>query len=194
MNPFGAAVSLSNRRLKLIMKKDIRPEELQARLQAGESLRIIDVRSPIEFAMGHLPGAVNHPLGSIHDQIPGVAPDEKLVLVCQGGVRSGTACQKVMNRYSHLFNLVGGTSAWISAGLEVEADPKSPRSLDRQTHLVAGLLIATAFILFRSVNPSWIYLALLPAFGLLLDALTGICPMTLILRRMPWNGSLKGQI
>ena len=176
------------------MKKDIRPEELQARLKAGENLRIIDVRSRIEFAMGHLPGALNVPLGSIQDEIPGVSRDETLVLVCQGGVRSDTACQKVRNSYSSLFNLVGGTSAWISAGLEVEANPKSPRSLDRQTHLVAGLLLATSFILFRSVNPGWIYLALLPAFGLLLDALTGICPMTLILKRMPWNASLKGQI
>jgi len=62
------------------------------------------------------------------------------------------------------------------------------RRLDRQTHLVAGLMLAAAFLLSHFVSPGWIYLALLPAFGLMLDALTGICPMTLILRRMPWNG------
>ncbi len=173
------------------MKKDIRPEELHAKLQAGEPLRLIDVRSPIEFAMGHLPGAVNVPLGSIQREIPGVARDERLVLVCHGGVRSETACQNVRDNYTNLYNLVGGTSAWIRAGLAVEANPKPPRSLDRQTHLVAGLLLATAFILFRSVSPGWIYLGLLPAFGLLLDALTGICPMTFILKGMPWNASLR---
>jgi 3-mercaptopyruvate sulfurtransferase SseA len=140
--------------------------------------------------MGHLPGAVNVPLGSIQYQIPGVERDEMLVLVCQGGVRSDTACQKVKNSHPNLFNLVGGTSAWISAGFEVEANPKSPRSLDRQAHLVAGLLLTTAVILYRSVNPGWIYLAFLPTFGLLLDAFTGVCPMTLILKRMPWNASL----
>ena len=38
-----------------------------------------------------------------------------------------------------------------------------------------------------AVSASWAYLALLPMFGLLLDASTGICPMTLILKQMPWN-------
>ena len=62
-----------------------------------------------------------------------------------------------------------------------------PRSVDRQTHFVAGTILVTAFLLFYFVNPGWIYLALLPTFGLMLDALTGICPMTLILKKMPWN-------
>jgi hypothetical protein len=61
------------------------------------------------------------------------------------------------------------------------------RRLDRQTHLVAGLMLGTAFLLARSVDARWIYLALLPTFGLLLDALTSVCPMTLLLKRMPWN-------
>lgn len=65
------------------------------------------------------------------------------------------------------------------------------RGLDRQTHLVAGLMLVAAFVLANLVHPSWIYLALLPAFGLLLDATTGLCPMTLMLRQMPWNK--KGQ-
>lgn len=63
------------------------------------------------------------------------------------------------------------------------------RTLDRQTHLVAGLMLVAAFVLWKTVNPNWIYLAMLPAFGLLLDATTGICPMTLMLRQMPWNRS-----
>jgi len=61
------------------------------------------------------------------------------------------------------------------------------RSIDRQTHFVAGLMLVAAFVLSNLVHPRWIYLALLPAFGLLLDATTGICPMTLIMRKMPWN-------
>lgn len=63
------------------------------------------------------------------------------------------------------------------------------RIVDRQTHFVAGLLLVAAFLLWRFVDPAWIYLALLPTFGLLLDAITGICPMTLILKTMPWNKS-----
>lgn len=57
----------------------------------------------------------------------------------------------------------------------------------RQTHLVAGVLLVTSLILAIAVDPRWVWLAALPAFGLLLDAFTGICPMTLILKSMPWN-------
>lgn len=169
------------------MKQDIRPNELKEKLMAGEALRIIDVRSPGEYAAGHLPGAENIPLATIHDRIPNAAPDDCLVLVCQGGVRSNAACELIRETYSNLYDLIGGTTAWIDAGLEVEVSPKAPRSVDRQTHLVAGLLLLSAFILFRSVNQGWIYLALLPTFGLLMDAVTGICPMSLLLKLAPWN-------
>ena len=173
------------------MKQDIQPTDLQKRLASGEALRIVDVRSPLEFAGGHLPGALNIPLGDIDKSIPGVDASDRVVVVCHSGMRSLTACQKVMDSHNELFNLVGGTSAWKAAGFEVEIGPKAPRSLDRQTHLVAGLLLVTSFVLYRNVSSGWIYLALLPTFGLLLDALTGICPMTLILKQMPWNAPLK---
>jgi rhodanese-related sulfurtransferase len=169
------------------MKQDIQPRDLQRRLASGEHLRIVDVRSSLEFAGGHLPGALNIPLGNIENEIPGVEASEHVVIVCHSGMRSSIACQKVMGSHKVLFNLVGGTSAWKSAGFEVESGPKAPRSIDRQTHLVAGGLLVASFLLSRGVSPGWIYLALLPTFGLLLDAFTGICPMTLILKQMPWN-------
>lgn len=173
------------------MKQDIQPKDLQKRLASGENLKIVDVRSPLEYASGHVPGAVNIPLGTIDKEIPGAESSDRIVIVCQVGVRSQSACEKVLNSHDDLYNLVGGTNAWRAAGFEVESCPKAPRSLDRQTHLVAGLLLVLAFILYRNVSPGWIYLALLPTFGLLLDALTGICPMTLILKQMPWNASQK---
>lgn len=66
-------------------------------------------------------------------------------------------------------------------------DQRLQRSIDRQAHLVAGILIVTALTLSNLVAPGWIWLAALPGFGLLLDALSGFCPMTAMLRHMPWN-------
>lgn len=60
-------------------------------------------------------------------------------------------------------------------------------SVDRQTHLVAGLILVFALTLSQTVDPRWIWLAVLPTFGLLLDAFTGICPMRLVLRATHWN-------
>ncbi|MDR3691689.1 MAG: rhodanese-like domain-containing protein [Fimbriimonas sp.] len=172
------------------MKKNIESSELKAKIDAGESLRIIDVRTPSEFARGHIPGATNVPLGTIEGRIAEVASSETLVLVCQGGMRSDTACDRVGASYRRLYNLVGGTSGWRSLGYPVEVvqrEPRTSRAVDRQAHFVAGSILCIAFVLFRIVDPRWIYLALLPALGLLLDATTGFCPMTWLLKRTPWN-------
>lgn len=169
------------------MKKPIKPSELKKRLDAGESLVIVDVRTAVEFNSGHIPGALHHPLTNLGSAIPGVESHETIVVVCQHGPRSGMACERLAATHSNLLDLVGGVADWRASGFEIEKAPPSPRSVDRQVHFVAGLFIVTAFTLAHFVNPAWIYLAALPAFGLMLDAFTGICPMTLIVKRCTWN-------
>ena len=95
-------------------------QELAQRLDSGEAIRIVDVREPDEFEGGHLPGAVNIPLGTIGSSLPGYSADETVALVCQGGVRSEKARQRLLTEHHGLFNVVGGTSAWVAAGLPVE--------------------------------------------------------------------------
>jgi hypothetical protein len=76
------------------------------------------------------------------------------------------------------------TALSFSNGLDKDfVDP----SVNRQTHLVAALILVAAIALSLLVNRDWIYLALLPAFGLTLDALTGFCPMRQMLSKCPWN-------
>lgn len=60
-------------------------------------------------------------------------------------------------------------------------------NVGRQTHLVAGIFVWAGLLLGLNASPWWFVLVGLPGFGLLLDALTGICPMTLILKKMSWN-------
>jgi rhodanese-related sulfurtransferase len=103
------------------MKQDIQPKELSNWLGAGEPLRIVDVRSPEEFAEGHIPGAENIPLNEIERSLPGVAAEERVVIVCHSGMRSATACEKIAATYPRLLNVIGGTSAWKLAGYRVES-------------------------------------------------------------------------
>lgn len=61
----------------------------------------------------------------------------------------------------------------------------------RQAHLVAAVMVWTSLLMAITVSYNWIWLSALPGFGLLLDATTGVCPMTLLLGRMPWNSIRK---
>jgi rhodanese-related sulfurtransferase len=97
--------------------------ELLERIDRGETLRILDVRSEGEFAAGHVPGAVNIPvtkLPSHLDDVPGGAGDE-LILYCGHGPRAYMAATAL--RYGgrkRIVYLSGHWAAWQDAGLRVE--------------------------------------------------------------------------
>ncbi len=75
--------------------------------------RLIDVRSPEEFAGGGLPGAVNLPVQVIAELIQDHAkPEETIVLYCKSGARSDVAARLLRSAgYAKAYNL-GGISEW----------------------------------------------------------------------------------
>ena len=100
-------------------------EELKSRLDAGNAPLILDVRTPAEYAAGHIPGAVNIPhdaLGARLDE-PGVGRDAEIVVHCQSGRRAATAEELLMAEgYTGVQHLEGDMAGWRAAGLPVAAD------------------------------------------------------------------------
>lgn len=83
---------------------------------------LLDVRTPAEFASGHLPGAVNIDIESADfgQQVMGLDQSKNYAVYCRSGNRSKaatTAMQQV--GFTKLFDLSGGINAWTSAGGEV---------------------------------------------------------------------------
>ena len=89
-------------------------EELVAAISAG-TFHIIDVREPNEYAGGHLPSAVNHPLSQFDpSQLP---QDKPVVLVCQAGGRSAKALQAAHSAgLTHVVHYPPGTGGWRAQG------------------------------------------------------------------------------
>jgi len=147
----------------------------------------IDVRSPGEYASGHIPGAVNIPMDQIEARLKDLLPKVPIVLVCQAGKRARMVAGLLEPCRSDVTILEGGTSAWSSAGLPLVAIVKSRISLERQVRLIAGLLVLLSITLGLTVNQNWIFLAAFVGAGLTFAGITDICLMAGLLLRMPWN-------
>ncbi|WP_252393473.1 rhodanese-like domain-containing protein [Hydrogenibacillus sp. N12] len=92
---------------------EITPDELKARLKQGEDLLIIDVREPMEVAMGKIPGAINIPLSQLPSRLHEIDPEKEAILVCRSGSRSFYAAQFLQaNGFSKVKNLAGGMISW----------------------------------------------------------------------------------
>jgi rhodanese-related sulfurtransferase/DNA-binding transcriptional ArsR family regulator len=97
-------------------------EELQARMNEG-SVTVFDVRPADEFALGHVPGAVNVPLEKLESVLASLSPDRDVVAYCRGPycVMSFEAVAKLRERGIPAHRLEGGMPEWIAAGLPVQA-------------------------------------------------------------------------
>ena len=99
----------------------IEPRALSTRLEAGEPIQLIDVRTSEEFAEGHLEGAVNVPLDAFD---PAALPDTngaQRVLYCRSDRRSGIAADRLAEATGRdAVHLEGGILAWEAAGLSVQ--------------------------------------------------------------------------
>ena len=105
----------------------IAPAELQARLDKDKELVILDVRTPVEFAAGHVPGARNVPHDEVAARLPELAAlrDQPVVLYCRSGRRSGLAAEQLRAAgFTRLLQLEGDYPGWDAQGRPVEREPE----------------------------------------------------------------------
>lgn len=103
----------------------ITPAQLAARLRAGGSVRLLDVRQPDEHAFAALPGSRLIPLGELPERLQELDDwlGEDIVVYCHHGIRSAHAIGFLRSAgFSRLENLAGGIDRW-----SVEVDPSTPR-------------------------------------------------------------------
>ncbi len=94
--------------------------EAKEKVDNGD-VQVIDVRTPGEYAGGHVPGSINIPHMSVVSRKDELDAGKELVMICQMGQRSALACEFAASMgFKDLFNVEGGTEAWIKAGYQVE--------------------------------------------------------------------------
>jgi hydroxyacylglutathione hydrolase len=102
--------------------------DLNEKVIAEGQLQIIDVRRTPEYASGHVPQAMTAPLANLEKNLANLQldPAGPTAVICAGGYRSSAATSILQQQgFSNLFNVTGGTSAWIAAGFPVDPAPNN---------------------------------------------------------------------
>lgn len=104
-----------------VMHRDVK--ELAEALQSDAV--VIDVRTPSEFASGHVPGARNLPLGTLPESAKALDAGPVWV-ICRSGGRSAQAASLLAGQGREVINVMGGTLAWRRAGLPLDPPDGPP--------------------------------------------------------------------
>lgn len=96
------------------------PVEFQNRLSKEPKALLIDVRTPMEYASGHLSGARLIPLQDLAQNSTSLERERPILLYCRSGHRSGLALRQLQAHGFQVQDLEGGILAWKAQGLPSE--------------------------------------------------------------------------
>jgi rhodanese-related sulfurtransferase len=165
----------------------ISAQEVWRRREAGEPVRIIDVRTAGEFGAVHADGAESIPLDQLQS-LPAAASDQLICFICQSGARSARACERFAESgISNIFSIEGGTTAWQRARLPIVRGKSNVISLERQVRIAAGALTLIGVVGGFFIHPIFYALSAFVGAGLIFAGVTDFCGMALLLARLPWN-------
>jgi rhodanese-related sulfurtransferase len=173
-----------------IKSRIISPAALSAILGTVDHYQLLDVRTSLEYASAHVPGAKLIPLNELKVEafLAKHKPGTPIYVLCQAGSRASKAIEQFKRAGCDDCVLVeGGTQAWIDAGLPVHRGVSRVLPIMRQVQIVVGSLAAVGAVLALTVNPWFAILPLFLGCGLLIAGITGTCGMALLLAKTPWN-------
>jgi rhodanese-related sulfurtransferase len=108
---------------------------------------VLDVREPQEYALGHVPGALNLPQAELATRLAEVPADRPLLVICQAGGRSRRVAQfLVQTGFTDVASVAGGMGAWRAGGADVSTGDivaEHPRVLESEwAHAGAGAVLS----------------------------------------------------
>ena len=91
--------------------------ELAHRLADRDGLQVLDVREPMEWETGHVPGAILISLGELSARWQELPTQIPIAIICEVGVRSSTAASFLLTKgFSNVVNVPEGTAAYRQGG------------------------------------------------------------------------------
>ena len=93
--------------------------DLAAVLAADPTTPLFDVREPVEYAAGHVTGAISIPMAVVPVRVAEIPRDRTVYLICHSGGRSMQAAMWLAAQGYDTVNELGGTAEWAASGLPI---------------------------------------------------------------------------
>ncbi len=168
---------------------NVTPRELDDLLNDDDLDEVlIDVRTPAEYRSGHIKQSENSPLNEIEKVAKHLKGIGTVYVSCGSGIRSAEACKILGDKGVNVVNVEGGLSACIESGnFDIEKTGRRVMPIIQQVMIVAGTMVLVGIILGDLHSRYWYLLSAFVGGGLLFAGISGICAMSKILSKAPWN-------
>jgi glyoxylase-like metal-dependent hydrolase (beta-lactamase superfamily II)/rhodanese-related sulfurtransferase len=181
VNQKGEAVSLSM----------ISPGDALGAAAKDSNIKLLDVRSALEFAQAHIKESLNVPIDILSLKLNELAQaNQSYIVLCRTGNRSPMAADMlIQSGIRNVRVMEGGLTRWQKERFPV-IKGEGGVSLERQVRIIAGSLVLLGILLAWFVNGVFIFLSIFVSCGLIFSGLTDACLMGMLLMRLPYNKKL----
>ncbi|MFC1643744.1 MBL fold metallo-hydrolase [Candidatus Omnitrophota bacterium] len=169
----------------------ITPGETQELVSQDPGIKLLDVRSPLEYGEKHIEGSINIPIDMLLSKVKDLSGSgEKYIVLCRTGNRSPMAADMLIQSGTQSVKVMeGGLTRWEKEKFPI-IEGVGGMSLERQVRTIAGSLVLVGILLAWLVNLAFIWISVWVACGLVFAGLTNSCLMGMLLMKLPYNRKL----
>jgi glyoxylase-like metal-dependent hydrolase (beta-lactamase superfamily II)/rhodanese-related sulfurtransferase len=169
----------------------VSPKESFSLAEKNSQVRLLDVRSVLEYAQVHIKDSINVPIDMLSAKVNDLSKStQSYIVLCRTGNRSPMAADMLMQSGIHGVKVMqGGMIRWQKEGLPV-IKGEGGVSLERQVRLIAGSLVLLGVLLSWFIHWTFIFIPVFVSCGLIFAGLTDNCLMGMLLMKLPYNKKL----
>ena len=154
-------------------------------------VKLLDVRSALEFSQVHIKDSLNVPIDMIAAKINELSQSKQsYIVLCRTGNRSPMAADMLIQSGIHGIKIMqGGMERWQKDGLPV-IKGEGGVSLERQVRIIAGSLVLLGILLSWFAHWAFIFISVFISSGLIYAGISDNCLMGMLLMQLPYNRKL----
>ncbi len=180
-----------NQKGQAVALEMVSPKAAHDLISQDPAVKLLDVRSALEFNEVHIKDSVNIPIDMISAKLNEIGQSgQSYIILCRTGNRSPMAADMlIQSGISSVKVMAGGITEWQKDRFAV-IKGAGGISLERQVRIGAGSLVLAGILLSILVSPWFLGISLFVACGLIYAGITDNCMMGMLLMKLPYNKKL----